>query len=181
MGSTPQSRHQVWTMIHLGLRASENHGNLEEAHDRTSQHLSQTCLPVADKQNHTQESGCSSPSTLTWCLSFFCAGQLLMFSLSVQLWAAVKTRHGLTCCLRQDRSAELSPFQSSRGSIGRWVFSFRAAHHIAVSEHLRQLLRRLSIISEGRTIFLKFDPLHNVVHIVKFVFDKQKQKEEDSW
>ena len=143
MGSTPQRRHEVWTMIHLGLRASENLGILEEAHDKTSQHLSQTCLPVADKQNHSQGSGCSFPLNSAWCISF-CAGQFPLSSLSVQLWAAVKTRHDHTWCLRKDGSAKFSPFQSSQGSTVRWVSSFRAAHHIAVSDHLRKFLHTLS-------------------------------------
>lgn len=68
------------------------------------------------------------PSTPSWYLSFFCAGQLSLSSLSGLLRAAGKTKHDGTCCLREDGHAKPSPLQSGWGSAIRWVPACRAAH-----------------------------------------------------
>lgn len=77
------------------------------------------------------------------------------------------------CCLREQESAQPSPFQPLRRFTIRWVSALRTAHPHSSFWATRVIPPQelLSAISRGIAIFLKLDPLQSIVHFVKSVFD----------
>lgn len=130
-------------------------------------HLSQTCLPVADKQKYPQESGCSVPRPLPDVFLSSVLGIFLCLP-GVDCSLPLSKKDADTCYLREDGSAKGQPIPVQSWCTVRWVFALRAAHPHSHAWAAQKFLHGLLVIARGRTIFLKFCLLHN---IAKFVFD----------
>lgn len=103
---------------------------------KSPKHLTQTCLPVADKQKYPQESGCSAPQPLPDAFLSSVLGNFLCLPW-VDCSVLLFKKDADTCYLREDESAKPSPFQYSRGAQWGEYLHSGLCIHIAIPEQLR--------------------------------------------